>query len=1096
MDLQTFQQCLEGANSQNHQQTEFNESLMRFHNECYGNFVSYSLETISNPPNPFLLKLAILTITQTVKSGKIFEFDEIANQFSELFVQLFPAILQNQSISYSIKISASIIISNLAIHHFQNAGNTLIQEFILRLFESNPQHFETYILSIVEEIIRRTNDLGGFTIESIQHFLTMPLQMETSYIYRFKLFFASAPNFSKDYANLSQLLKQYLENPIPEQYLRELLNTMTAFAEYCPNFFLNQTDFIIPFLINVVTTSTDSTIRNCALFCIESIVIGLSIPFQNSPENCEPIIQLLIQIISEIDDNIPLEYDANCNKPCVTAQLIIDHMGQEFFDKPFFLLFLESFYKVLLSQVPQAFQNEYEALLALPWPQTYSIIAAYTAFHNSLTSIFTETQINNTTNYTHLYAFFNRFLPLIGHPATNNHVRLACIKLIIDSSLLIQCAYDLIQSESKLSKTFPFLRSVLDVLFSLFTQQHPTEILLSAAHAIQSLIPQGHQLDCCELFPQYYDGLIQILSNYPPIFYKTIVESLSRFIILVIKSGRIQQYLEILVHIYNGANDLAMKFFIIRTIGQIRKILPGEVINPILINFLTTICQIKQESQLDEYYDNDYYNAIRLLFALLDGSQPAFYLLFLDSALKNANEDITIEQRSKLEHNDLEDQIEIKETKQGIRNLVEKSEVKRVARSLAMMNSIADYVEMQIKPRLEEYLNTITKWIYNDYEIPQLISLSFSILKTLMEIFAEEQEMTILISLLFDVFLSREFTNYTLINGILKVFLTYHELDTKIEWCDAEKVKNAVGKLDQISRFLISKCGEQITFRLQNSASLNDKNICHVTDAIWPAGDTFSAFLDLFPEITVTYINENMMDFLNGLVNTDPSENQNQTNDYTLDFVLQVLTKRLLVIKNLEESIPFIQTLYRIGTSFQGEISFIGFKHMTYFLSAFPLPPQIASELAEQFSSFIESIPENDEDGSEQYKGYSMSAFAVLLDKNRDSLDYETLSYQFLEFLPILDEWLTATYLYDYIATLILEKNPGLSSNIDTIIHDFVYKVDKFNIEELTDKGLKALRAALIDPALHDLVSIDLIQAYNENPTNQLLKTLIEGIQT
>ena len=312
----------------------------------------------------------------------------------------------------------------------------------------------------------------------------------------------------------------------------------------------------------------------------------------------------------------------------------------------------------------------------------------------------------------------------------------------------------------------------------------------------------------------------------------------------------------------------------------------------------------------------------------------------------------------------------------------------------------------------------------------------------------------------------------------------------------AEKVKNAVGKLDQISRFLISKCGEQITFRLQNSASLNDKNICHVTDAIWPAGDTFSAFLDLFPEITVTYINENMMDFLNGLVNTDPSENQNQTNDYTLDFVLQVLTKRLLVIKNLEESIPFIQTLYRIGTSFQGEISFIGFKHMTYFLSAFPLPPQIASELAEQFSSFIESIPENDEDGSEQYKGYSMSAFAVLLDKNRDSLDYETLSYQFLEFLPILDEWLTATYLYDYIATLILEKNPGLSSNIDTIIHDFVYKVDKFNIEELTDKGLKALRAALIDPALHDLVSIDLIQAYNENPTNQLLKTLIEGIQT
>ncbi|KAH0790901.1 hypothetical protein GPJ56_005036 [Histomonas meleagridis] len=383
-------------------------------------FISLSLQLIVNtPPDARRAKeIGATFLFQSVKDRHLLEINAVP-KFWEIFSQIVPNVILNESMPDTVKTLVVCTLSALAVYTYKYNESTIVQQYIVEL--GKRKEFETFVLLAVREILLDGQCFYGFSAEFLMSLILKTLLYNSSIVPRAQLFFIVA-GLTGDTNFFLQIFPQLLSK-FPQDQLHSLLSAIDTFSEKHANMFQDIITDFTQFLCSIAL-NRECSFRNLAIFILGSLAQGDPHMCMNTPFY-QQVFQCLITVISEIDDTSPFEFDVNDVSPPACAAVIFHSICLKTGCDQYFI-FLNQYQDLIFRQDP----NNYT------WQQAYAVLYAFTL----LDSASIQAIVPNITSL---------------DPANK-----AAIQAVLSNSLIIQFTQKLV-SFLQPSVTNPRIRAVI-----------------------------------------------------------------------------------------------------------------------------------------------------------------------------------------------------------------------------------------------------------------------------------------------------------------------------------------------------------------------------------------------------------------------------------------------------------------------------------------------------------------------------------------------------------------------------------------------------------------------------------------------------------
>ena len=1102
MDLENFRNALLGVNSNDPEiQKQCNEIIMSFQQENFLQYIQNLILITSDIHDCISASVAILLLYREIKTGTLFGEIKASEHFWNQIVQIIPNVFLSDTIPSNIKMLISNIIALFAIEIFKTTGNNSIQQYVLSLYQQHPE-FEMYILECIMEIIIGSDDMGGFSFEIVLALLTSQIRYEESFIPHCKLFFTAAMKFP-DNQLLSHMFEEKYRN-IPIQYLNDFLSVIDNFAEKSAIFFEAHLSSFIPFLCSIALNKECNS-RNMALFCLGSIAKGSPLMCSTRQEYYENVISCLFSVVSEINDDSPLDFDSldlNDNESYNIARDVIKTIAESNESSITYLECAEKIFQETSKQVPFSWQN------------VYAIAIIYTDFGKNTINLILENSeskdFSGRNDYTFLIQFVKRFLPFLQDPNTNPRLKISI--------------YNLFQSIS--SNLINFFQDgtadiLLPIIKTMVLAENIKEVKIAAANALVSYFEGISDKILIKFYPQSFNELLIILQNSPEYLYSSLIKGIGSFAALgELFLPNLFKYISELCNYYFQTQDRHLKLQIIFSITKICYRFISDLsqytqdLIKMFLHFLNDLIQMIQI--IDENSDPECTNCLLNILNFLKNRAIQFVPILLPYAIGKASEEIEIIQYQQFDSIQQSlHLLQIPSDQAGIKLYALHSDVNTVSFGLKLMNCLSFCMEKNITNFLEKYISIIQKWITNSYFIQEIKLNTWNLLYqisnnfinqynklkrqiydenyiTQNQITPEINENTLMEQLLIiKQLLHLFFTDFNLLIGkgdlsfnsqILFSLMHILEDVTMNEWYDQDLIIESLNKLVLFSDCLIEGKMKSIADSQHFSDPTNSKKIDEYNTILDYMSSLFQQFLNQYTELTIAFYRHSFLLRINQYLNEDIS----------LDYGIQLMTDYINKIQSIDDATNWILYLFNIGIQ-RNDHSPKAFLLLTNILKEYELPGQFAEELRIMFEGFLEKPDNGDNPEEDCFYDYCLAAFSVFIQKNENVINYESALNTWVYAFPVWNEFETSDYVYKFLATLFEERNTKIFEDLDRFLSNVLNNINcSMMSQETNDKFVVILNDIVHDPIYGKRI-IDYVNSENNSKTKILLENILNS---
>ncbi|OHT06092.1 hypothetical protein TRFO_26016 [Tritrichomonas foetus] len=1035
MNVEQFQLLLLGLSQPSDENNQCSNILMQMCEQNVYEFLRLNLLVLSQEINPRIGHYAITMIYIQVKNGNIFQSLENATSFWTQFVQIVPVVFASPVLPDNSKLLVSHTISYFAIHFFNSNHNTQIQFYILKLFQENP-NFEQYIISCIEDIIISTEEFGGFPFEAVSQILIADHQFEASFIPKMKLFFAVAMRFPEN-PQLIEFFPHLLEKT-PPNLMKEMISTMSSFAEISANFFEPHLAVISQMLCQIACNA-QCDFRNEAIFCIDSFIKGAPNMCCSKTDFFLPVIQALITIMSEINEEVSLEDDLNDTTPCIIARSTIGSLYDNCInnEKMFF-------------PVKALFEEVRPKLDLLKWPVIHAFIATFVEMgHNVSYVIYNNFEMHNEED---MDKFINDFIQFLN-PSVVPHLKIAVFELIESLSCRM-----LFQPRTS--------NIIIPIVMNTIVSENNPYVQKEAVLALTCFLDNLVRCNLVVQFRNVIEILAQMLPLSPPYLKPLLVRCFRTFM----KSDRYyssefhHQYINILWQLYTNTTENDLKIQIISAFTQSFKFTNDSIhlfkIEEVIQKGLTFL---NDAIILSEENDEELQQSMINLIILLD--ERCFPLIqqynVIMKALEEASQDIQIQSYGQFDVIEMPSVLKkIPSIKAGTKLYILISDERNVHFALTLINrliwaKIYTFVNMnEIIPKL---IDIVQKWINNTYHIEKIAVAAWILLSSLL-VFTKGSPIfaSIVNTFMQDFFNSIGVGDISYNEHILRIF-EKHLADEVlvIPQFVNELLVKLTGYADTVIDNLLKLTTDLIKFEIIDDVSNDEalgRDVNYATITLELVGQTINKLMAQYPDITIPFLQKGYLQKLCELMN----------NVVAMTYAMIVLTKYCICSHDIPFTTKLVKLLTEIGFKCSHQISSQAFILAAKIFRECDIPNECVLEIYAMYLTAIPEIQEN-VDSNTGYSDLALGSMAVLIKKYRNIINYDEAAYFWLTAFPIWEENALSDYSYSYLADLLEAQHPSIFSydNFERIISNLIITIDSQMVGEETNNRLRAIIKAM-----------------------------------
>ena len=359
MDFNDFKNIVLGFLSEE-QFEKSSSALENLIDSNYQLYIKLLLDTIQEIENKRVFNASITLLQVEVIKKRIFSSSKLITEIIETLTPLFSKILQSQNVQDNFKKIMAFVLAQLHIFVYHNSNNLDLPNYILKIYDEIPE-IRKYLTYFIFEVSISDEDLGGFNIEDLIKILTNSTKDESIYMSCVNLFFAMATR-RPDVQVLQEIFPDLISS-CPKSNLDEMLLSLSDYSEHSSSFLYPHLGPLVQRLCDLaIDTEMSDSIRDKAMICLTSIGNGAPEMCQNTEEYYIPVFKTLIQIVSEINDESPWEYDVNNTYPYQIALDSISNLFEKYDNSKIFIPIYEMIMQILSEE-------------EIPWQVAYACIS-------------------------------------------------------------------------------------------------------------------------------------------------------------------------------------------------------------------------------------------------------------------------------------------------------------------------------------------------------------------------------------------------------------------------------------------------------------------------------------------------------------------------------------------------------------------------------------------------------------------------------------------------------------------------------------------------------------------------------------------------
>ena len=225
----------------------------------------------------------------------------------------------------------------------------------------------------------------------------------------------------------------YLQSPIPSECINEFLRTIIAFSEKHGDFFEPYISTFIPQLCEIAVNS-ENDCRNLPLFVFSALSTGAPKMCQSMSEFYEPVLNCLVQIMSEITNESTSENDPENPEIYTIAREQLSIISDNSDNNTEYFNCIENICQQAITSAAEEAgisDDPGQAFFHVPWPLAHAIVAAYSEVINRLGFLFVErSDFSSERSCGSAVSFIERFIPLLKSNETVPVLRIEILRLI------------------------------------------------------------------------------------------------------------------------------------------------------------------------------------------------------------------------------------------------------------------------------------------------------------------------------------------------------------------------------------------------------------------------------------------------------------------------------------------------------------------------------------------------------------------------------------------------------------------------------------------------------------------------------------------
>ncbi|OHT09676.1 hypothetical protein TRFO_21399 [Tritrichomonas foetus] len=1014
MNLENFQQILLASVSGD--PTEAHQAIAQFQQEYYPDYINFNLQSLINPINERIPPIAIIYLYREVSSRQLFKYPELTLHFIQNFAENVTTQFCSPTIPDNFKMMLAYILALLHLYIRRVNQNMSILQYLFTTFNSIPD-LRKYIMKCLTEIALSSPDYGGVQLDDMMKVVLEDMQNMSLFVIRYQLFMALAKN-NLENEGFHQLFTQFFFN-FPLELAEDILKTTANFADENSIFFQPHLEAVLIRIRDIaLNRELDESIRNLAILCFLSIAKGF-------PEMCKfndvffgIVLPCFVQIISEIDDDSPWEYDPNYSSPCQTALDVIGSIF-ELVENPLTLNIVFSLMKPVLTNSETPWQIYYAFCSMISEIPCYGCLDFFVGAPPNKEN---DTKQNeNKETHQDQVIFFN-FLKELMKPVVHPRVRISVL--------------DAIKSFFKqITSNFPYTPFLLPDLTNYAINDEFPEVRLRAFSALNALF---HETIFCSDIDKYY---IEYISELIPKLIEEIPKQPIEIKSLILKCiGRIMSETKnlftvflnpiiiSLVNLIKTERDFSFQVRIMRCASLTLSCIEYLNTNISQKAILTCMMFFKYSLVLYNRCTNEKETKSIILslkvFITLIGKEISPYVQhILPHVLQNASKPITIERVETF--NNIYGLASLfinvpsikKEINNNTKSYVSRSEVIEVANSLSLLASI-----IQADPNSQSYVENASmiakNWICNEFIIEGVITPSWHVLYASFRRLKTPEfscfYMECYITLVSNILSSDGKIGQSCYSNFLSLFVTVLILSLKknIDCNPALIIKVLQVNNQLLDMFITEKLSKCNIMKSYQSYDINDKEVSFITQHIGKILTILEKSVSMFPEIVVPFIAETLL----------PKATEYLNN---FDVIMTGIEIMYIFLKNHEDSekafslIQYLMTV--IPQVDQYDVAFLIIEKLGCLLAKYPIPdPQFADSILMFLNDII--IQQGDHEQYELNSDHANVALAKLIKSSFSVLDHVKAAQIIIDCSPLWHDVSGSSIYYSVIADLIAQK--------------------------------------------------------------------------
>ena len=280
------------------------------------NFILGLVQIAGATTNSSHIKLAITILYSVCIHSSYLVEDEIIGPFFEKICSLSMQLFLAPYVDENTKLLIGTILAEIAIALYaKHPENTQIQEFLLTVVSQNPEYAQ-WIIHTISEILFSSQDFCNFDLGQ----LIQLMDVEVTPLLKVKLYFSIASHCANDQEDIHALFDSVLELINGSGEITKCFKIISHFAEQHSRFFYPHIDAFPSYICEHIMEGDNNTKRE-GIYILQSMAESEQEMCSGNPRFYEPVIDVLIKVMSDITETSNYDPDTNDEEPCAIARM-------------------------------------------------------------------------------------------------------------------------------------------------------------------------------------------------------------------------------------------------------------------------------------------------------------------------------------------------------------------------------------------------------------------------------------------------------------------------------------------------------------------------------------------------------------------------------------------------------------------------------------------------------------------------------------------------------------------------------------------------------------------------------------------------------